>query len=290
MHRTFDERNRSYLIDGSLYAMELALHEWLLDSPLRTLDAAAAHLYFVPIYQSSLFLWPVLKYNDEPYLGRPTRETKRRSHQGTLLMLEALKYIRSNFPYWDSHGGRDHVFMMLHDEGPCFCPRELRSAILLTHYGYHKEVPRPWGTFFDDNFLADANFYRKWIGDPNRPTQCFDGSKDLVIPPWKVLSFQGGVNPVVNTDRQTHTCIHTTHIFIHIYIHICKSIYKYIHTYRVTPPPLSLAIPPWKVLSFSKGLTLWLTRTDRHTHTCIHTHTHIYTYIYIHTKKQKKHS
>lgn len=88
---------------------------------------------------------------------------------------------------------------MLHDEGPCFCPREARSAILLTHYGYYAQVPRPWGTFYDDNFLADRGFYAKWIGNPDRPSPCFTRGKDLVIPPWKPPSFWKG------TFRDPHT-------------------------------------------------------------------------------------
>jgi hypothetical protein len=79
--------------------------------------------------------------------------------------------------------------MMLHDEGPCFCPREARNAILLTHYGYYAAVPKPWGTFFDDNFLANPEFYAKWIGDPAKPSPCFVRDKDLVIPPWKTPGF-----------------------------------------------------------------------------------------------------
>ena len=51
-------------------------------------------------------------------------------------MKRALVYIREHYPFWNVSGGADHIFMMLHDEGPCFAPRELRSSILLTHYGY----------------------------------------------------------------------------------------------------------------------------------------------------------
>lgn len=61
--------------------------------------------------------------------------------------------------------------------------------MLLTHYGYYAAVPQPWGTFFDDNFLAVPDFYGKWIGDPSRPSPCFVRGKDLVIPPWKTPSF-----------------------------------------------------------------------------------------------------
>jgi hypothetical protein len=103
--------------------------------------------------------------------------------------------------------------MMLHDEGPCFCPRALRASILLTHYGSHARPAKPWGTcvtrlepqrrcvaslhparecrcrYYDDNFLADKAFYKRHIGDPASPTACISRGKDLVIPPWKVPSF-----------------------------------------------------------------------------------------------------
>ena len=48
----------------------------------------------MPIYLSSLFMWPIVHFADEPYLGRKQRLNRRRSHQGSLLMLEALHYIR----------------------------------------------------------------------------------------------------------------------------------------------------------------------------------------------------
>ena len=153
LHRAINGENRSHFTAGSLYAMESALHEWLLDSPLRTRDPAKAHLFFVPIYAASLFMWPIAHFADVPYLGREQRENRRRSHQGALLLKEALQYIRRAMPFWNASGGKDHIWMMLHDEGPCFCPRELRSSILLTHYGYWSKSPRPWGTYYDDNFM-----------------------------------------------------------------------------------------------------------------------------------------
>ena len=143
----------------------------------------------MPIYLSSLFMWPIVHFADEPYLGRKQRLNRRRSHQGSLLMLEALHYIREAFPFWNASAGRDHVWMMLHDEGPCFCPLAIRQSILLTHYGYYSETPKPWGTFYDDNFFADKGFYRKFLGDPDRPTRCFKRGRDLVLPPWKMPTF-----------------------------------------------------------------------------------------------------
>ena len=138
--------------------------------------------------------WPIVHFADEPYLGRKQRLNRRRSHQGSLLMLEALHYIREAFPFWNASAGRDHVWMMLHDEGPCFCPLAIRQSILLTHYGYYSETPKPWGTFYDDNFFADKGFYRKFLGDPDRPTRCFKRGRDLVVmPPVRLVKRDGGL-------------------------------------------------------------------------------------------------
>lgn len=191
--------NQSYHNAGSLYAMELALHEWLLDSPLRTADPAQAHLYYVPVYLSSLFMYPIVKYADAPYYGRSARtfdeggdasEPTQRSQQGTLLLLRALRYIQGAYPFWNASGGADHVWLMLHDEGPCFAPRAIRPSILLTHYGYWAASPRAWGTFDDDHFLRFPGFYRRYLGDdPRTPGACFTRGKDLVISPWKTPTF-----------------------------------------------------------------------------------------------------
>lgn len=189
VHRAYDGGNRSRFGSGSLYAMESALHEWLLDSPLRTLSPDEAHLFFVPIYAASLFMWPIAHFADVPYLGRKRHENRRRSHQGALLLKRALSYVRTFYPFWNASGGADHIWMMLHDEGPCFAPRELRASILLTHYGYWSPKPRPWGTYYDDNFMQDPHFYARHIGDPSKPTPCFARKRDLVIPPWKVPDF-----------------------------------------------------------------------------------------------------
>lgn len=78
---------------------------------------------------------------------------------------------------------------MLHDEGPCFCPRALRSSMLLTHYGFFAKPSRQWTTYRDDGWLDEPDFYAKHIGDPAAPTQCFDRRKDLIVPPWKHAGF-----------------------------------------------------------------------------------------------------
>ena len=97
--------------------------------------------------------------------------------------------MQEHYPFWAASGGRDHIFLSLHDEGPCFAPREMRPAMLLTHYGYYAQHPRPWGTYYDDNFMQDPRFYDRHLGDSTHPTPCFARGKDLVIPPWKEPRF-----------------------------------------------------------------------------------------------------
>jgi hypothetical protein len=76
---------------------------------------------------------------------------------------------QAHYPFWAASGGRDHIFLSLHDEGPCFAPRDMRPAMLLTHYGYYAARPRPWGTYYDDNFMQDPRFYDRHLGDSRRP-------------------------------------------------------------------------------------------------------------------------
>ena len=47
LHRHYNSKNESDFVAGSLYAMESAFHEWLLDSTLRTESPKEAHLFFV---------------------------------------------------------------------------------------------------------------------------------------------------------------------------------------------------------------------------------------------------
>ena len=62
LHRSYSGNNLTQFNAGSLYAMESALHEWLLDSPLRTDTPQEAHLFYVPIYAASLFMWPIAHF------------------------------------------------------------------------------------------------------------------------------------------------------------------------------------------------------------------------------------
>jgi len=205
-HRETNVYGASQLVQGSLYAMETALHEWLLDSRLRTADTAQAHLFFVPVYVSSLYLWPIHGASTAPLYGGRRHRGATRVQQATLMLRAAAEYVRSALPFWNASGGADHVWMLLHDEAPCFAPRELRPSLLLTHYGYDARRPLSWSSYADDDWLRSPAFYEEHVGPlagpregkregrpaggrPRGGAACFERGKDLVLPPWKPPSF-----------------------------------------------------------------------------------------------------
>lgn len=55
--------------------------------------------------------------------------------QGTHMLLEAKQWLQQQYPFWNRTGGRDHVWLVSHDEGSCWVPRELRRGIILSHWG-----------------------------------------------------------------------------------------------------------------------------------------------------------
>ena len=55
------------------------------------------------------------------------------------MLLEAKQWLEAAMPYWKRRGGRDHVWLVTHDEGPCWVPSELRNSIILSHWG--RKVP-----------------------------------------------------------------------------------------------------------------------------------------------------
>ena len=61
-----------------------------------------------------------------PYLGPPAaRETANtpRPMQAHNMILAAQRWIAATHPHlWTRRGGRDHVWLMAHDEGACYAP------------------------------------------------------------------------------------------------------------------------------------------------------------------------
>ena len=66
---------------------------------------------------------------------------------GMYMFLAALRWLRESFPFWERRNGTDHIIMATHDEGSCWVPNELRSAILLTHWApldYPRKSKSAW--------------------------------------------------------------------------------------------------------------------------------------------------
>ena len=54
---------------------------------------------------------------------------------GANMLLEAKHWLQQAFPHWNRTEGRDHIWLMTHDEGSCWLPGELRNSIVLSHWG-----------------------------------------------------------------------------------------------------------------------------------------------------------
>lgn len=122
---------------GTLYGAEVALHEALLASPHRTLDASEADFFYVPAYGGcfiSEFNRPSPRHwlCDECHVGKPAALASVRAMRWHA---DLLRHIRTAHPYWNTSGGADHLWPFTHDEGACYAPRALGRAILLVHWG-----------------------------------------------------------------------------------------------------------------------------------------------------------
>lgn len=52
-----------------------------------------------------------------------------------MMLLEAKRWLETELPYWNRTGGRNHIWLISHDEGSCWAPAEIRSSIILSHWG-----------------------------------------------------------------------------------------------------------------------------------------------------------
>lgn len=195
VHRYFRDDNRTEFNDGYAYTIETALHEWLLASPHRTLDADAADYFYVPTYLACTIL-PVFDWvGPGPFsTGYPMRPVTamRMAH-------DALQQVRSRWPYFNrsiSRGVPDHLFLFSHDEGACWAPLDLyQHSIILTHWGRRDLLPHSSSRYIPDNWE------HQWFQDERSPAgqrwtfprpggsrgmigmhPCYTPSKDVVIP------------------------------------------------------------------------------------------------------------
>ncbi|GIL78577.1 hypothetical protein Vretimale_6191 [Volvox reticuliferus] len=123
----------------------------LLDNDVRTENPLEANLFFVPTNSYSY------SSNTNP----PSNQIE-----------SALKFVATNYPYFNASGGADHIVFTTGDKGICFVPRRLSNVIHVTQFGLHTNLYDVNGTFLRPH-------------PEHHPTWgCFHPKKDLVAAPW----------------------------------------------------------------------------------------------------------
>lgn len=193
--RSMESGNTTRFVD-TLYGVETALHELLLDSPHRTEDPELADFFFVPVYHFcfiSRIQTPVpdhsyLKYQNE--LG-PSCGMTHADVTGAKLFVPLMRHVMEDFPFWNRSGGADHLVPFLHDEGACYAPKEVANATLLVHWGRHDLNPEPstafsyhaWATKKEDKDESCPVRHAALLA--GHEGRCYRPGRDIVLPPWR---------------------------------------------------------------------------------------------------------
>eukprot|EP00198_Chlamydomonas_reinhardtii_P007427 XP_001696764.1 exostosin-like glycosyltransferase [Chlamydomonas reinhardtii] len=131
-----------------------------------------------------------------PGRGAWTHTAHSRAQQGTYMYLKAKRWVQQHYldssgkSFWDRRGGRDHIFMMLNDEGACWMPQEVyNTSIVLTHWGRMDNVHVCGSAWGYDNYSAPLDSWKPYVdGDWRKEYDghpCYTPGKDLVVPSLK---------------------------------------------------------------------------------------------------------
>ncbi|KAG8054098.1 hypothetical protein GUJ93_ZPchr0001g30666 [Zizania palustris] len=118
-----------------MFAAEIFMHQFLLTSPVRTLDPEEADWFYTPAYATC----------DLTPQGFPL------PFRAPRIMRSAVHYVATTWPYWNRTDGADHFFLAPHDFGACFHYQEeraiergilpvLRRATLVQTFGQRNHV------------------------------------------------------------------------------------------------------------------------------------------------------
>ena len=185
------------------YSLEASFHEYLLQSPHRTTDPAEADFFFAPVYSTCFHLRynkPTARHwawNLPPPSTRPhgtwkfwtTVEAHLRDRVRDPVVAEARRAKLGDGQKDPLLSGdmSDHIFVTPYDEGACYLPKELGSAVFITHWGNtgtkHDHSTTGFG---NDNWDALRN-PKGPVGDVLGGWRCYDPAKDIVVPPWNVM-------------------------------------------------------------------------------------------------------
>ncbi|CAI5502258.1 unnamed protein product [Closterium sp. Naga37s-1] len=174
--RAYSHENDTLFNDGWLYGLETAVFEGFLGSPHRTLDGDSADFFYVPLLGACI----IARSDDSPRFRMEGQFKARRPNLVADFYLRALAHIRTHHPFWDRHGGKDHIWMFAWDEGACYAPQAIWSSIMLAHWGNTGTTHKGCTTaYYHDDWSVMEESVR---GDH----PCFDPEKDVVMPAWKV--------------------------------------------------------------------------------------------------------
>ncbi|GLI69226.1 hypothetical protein VaNZ11_013715 [Volvox africanus] len=187
VYRLFGLGNETYF-NNYVYSLESYWIEMLSVSQHRTFDPEEADFFFVPM-QLTCYLWPVLGWADHPWFGMPAAHS--RAHQGASMYLAAKRWVQEHYPYWDRRGGRDHIWMMLNDEGGCWMPTEIyNTSIVLSHWGRMDEDHVSGTAWGYDNYTSPLDSWPPYFDGDWRTIieghPCYTPGKDLIIPSLKL--------------------------------------------------------------------------------------------------------
>ena len=169
--------------------VQVALYERLLHSPHRTLDPEQADYFYVPVWGGcwlSRFSRPTPWHHDLMSMRHEDPEIViPRSARASNVYRKALAHIRAVYPYWNRSGGADHLFTFPHDEGACLAPKELSSAILVSHWGRLVLRPPNHTSTSSGHGWHVKPYYEQMYGHE----RCFEPHKDVLLPIYKSRGF-----------------------------------------------------------------------------------------------------
>lgn len=81
-----------------------------------------------------------------------------------MLLHNASRHIKENFPFWSRRFGRDHIFTHLHDFGPCYAWRQPENE----RKRFDGEIQNAMGLLYGGDYA----------------TKCYRPDHDIILPPF----------------------------------------------------------------------------------------------------------
>lgn len=168
-----------------MYTTEVLVFEALRESPMLTLDASQANLFFVPVFPSCHLHTSIPVDAD----GLPPKKALNFTATSEYLG-DVLRTVRENYPYFNASNGADHFMMLTHDIGRGLLGdrrSDFGRMFFLTHTG--DTVPRPehYGQYI--RLYDNDETFAQTLGHP-----CFEAEQDIVIPPYTGIQVIGSAH------------------------------------------------------------------------------------------------